>query len=82
MSSKLPVIISDSGGMPEVVTKKNSFIAKRNNIEKELEGYMLKLIESKELRNKMGIASVERSKRFSEEAYLKRFWQVIDEILK
>lgn len=82
MSSKLPVIVSDSGGMPEIVTPENSFIAKRSNIEEELEKYMLKLVNDKKLREKMGEASFKRAKQFSEENYLENFWNAIDEILK
>jgi len=82
MSTKLPVIITNSGGMPEVVVKDNSFIARRENIDEDLEKYLMCLMENKELRLKMGEASYERSKEFSEEKYLERFWSLLDSILK
>lgn len=82
MSTQLPVIISDSGGMPEVVVEENAFIAKRKNIVNDLEKYMTKLVEDEELRKKMGLASLKRSKEFSEEKYLEKFWNEVDKILK
>lgn len=82
MSTQLPVIISDSGGMPEVVNKECAFVAKRDNIVDDLEKYMIKLIEDKELREQMGLEALKRSKEFSKEKYLEKFWYEINKILE
>ena len=82
MSTQLPVLITKSGGMPEVVVKENAFIAIRENVEKDLEKYMIKLIENKKLRDKMGIESLQRSKTFSMEKFINSFWEKVDGILK
>ena len=81
MSTRLPVIISNSGGMPEVVNE-TAFIAKRENIEEDLKKYMSMYINNSELRNEMAEKAYKRSESFSKENYLVNFWRVIDELLK
>ncbi len=81
MSTRLPVIISNSGGMPEVVNK-TAFIAKRENIDEDLRKYMSMYINNSELRNEMAEKAYKRSESFSKENYLMNFWRVIDELLK
>lgn len=81
MSTRLPVIISNSGGMPEVVDG-TAFIAKRENIDEDLKKYMSMYINDSELRNEMAEKAYKRSESFSKENFLVNFWKAIDELLK
>ena len=81
MSTKLPVVITKSGGMPEVVTSKYKYKVNRENAIEELTKYMREFANSKEKREEASSFLYERSKVFSKEAFVDNFWKEIDELL-
>lgn len=78
ISSSLPVIISDAGGMQEVIDESCGLIVKKNN-ELELIKAMVFLASDQELRESMGIKARERSKKFSVGCYNNEFIDFVDE---
>ena len=81
MSTKLPVIITKSGGMPEVVTSKYKYKVNREHATEELTKYMKELSTSKEKREEASKFLYERSKEFSKEAFIDKFWKEVDALL-
>lgn len=84
MAMNMPVIISDAGGMVELIdTYDCGTIVQRNQdfvleLSKTLENY----IYDKELRIRQGSNAVKRSKDFSEEAYSEHFFALLRKIDK
>lgn len=78
-----PCICSDSGGMPELINKKNAVIVRRNNLELELEQAMLNLIQNQKMIERMGQESFKNSDKYSFQNYTKQFSNVLQrELLK
>ncbi|WBW99439.1 glycosyltransferase family 4 protein [Oceanirhabdus sp. W0125-5] len=79
----IPVIVSDVGGFPEVVDNNNSgFIFEKGNLD-ELKKLMEKLINSKQLRDSMGIRGREFVlSNYKEEDCFKEVINIYDEIIK
>lgn len=73
LASSLPVILTDSGGMPEAIDENCGFILKRdsNNLSTDLYNTMNLLLNDKSLLNRMAIAAKKRSISFSSENYYK-----------
>lgn len=82
MATKIPLIVSNSGGMVEYVDEESAIVIDRDekmidNIAKAI----LTLKEDKNLYNKMRIKEYERAKQFSKEKYYEDFYQLIDKIM-
>lgn len=70
----LPIITTNSGGIPEYVNNKCSIILERdNNLSKNIAKYLDKLINDDELRKKMSSESILSSKDLTLENYYKNF---------
>lgn len=82
MTTKIPLIISNSGGMVEYVDEESAIVIDRD--EKMIDNIakvILTLKEDKNLYNKMCIKEYERAKQFSKEKYYEDFYQLIDKIM-
>lgn len=78
MAMGLPLIVSDSGAITEIVTSKCAITVKRNDqFEIELKKALEKLIDDRYLREKMGSQAVLRAKKFSDRYYSEKFFREI-----
>ena len=78
IASGLPVIITNSGGMPEYVNSECSKIVTRNeNIIDNLKRAIEELLVNKNLREDMGKKAHIFAQRFSEECYYKEFISIL-----
>lgn len=78
MASGLPLIITNSGGMPEYTGKECAIILERDsNLVDNIASSILRLYGDKELRNKMSKLGIERSKQFSKENYYKQYMNIL-----
>ena len=75
----LPQIVSISGGIPEEVSDENAIKVNRENIVKELEDAITKLINDENLRKSMARASLKRSELFDKKSYTDNFFKLIEE---
>ena len=74
MASGLPLIITNSGGMPEYTGKDCAIILERNTqLIENIAISILKLRHDNDLRTKMSLSGKERSKAFSKEQYYKLY---------
>ncbi len=78
----LPIIGTDSGGTPELVTKDNAIIISRKNMICDLENAMQILIDDSVLRKKMGKISEKNSKQYYVNNYLKKFFKTIESLIE
>lgn len=79
MASSLPLIVTDSGGMVELVDEDCAIIIKRNeNIITQLKDAMINLLNNKQKCQLMGEAARKRSTLFSDLVYSKKFMDLID----
>jgi glycosyltransferase involved in cell wall biosynthesis len=62
MSCGLPVIGADVGGIPDLISEKNGLLVEPGNID-AIQSAILKLMNSRQLCAKMGLASRERIER-------------------
>ncbi|WP_313636681.1 glycosyltransferase family 4 protein [Paenibacillus sp.] len=70
MAMQTPVIISDSGGMIELVDNKSAYIVKRgDSFIKQLKESIVRLIEEKDIRKSMGENARIKAKEFSKKKY-------------
>lgn len=81
ISCGLPAIVTNSGGMPEILGQDYKMIVERKNVHKELVKYMDKIISDDKTKNELAKNVLERSKKFSLEKYLNDFWKNIDCII-
>ena len=78
MASSLPLIVTDSGGMVELVDEDCAIIIKRNeNIITQLKDAMINLLNNKRKCQLMGEAARKRSTLFSDLVYSKKFMDLI-----
>ena len=78
LSMKLPIIVTDSGGIPELVNEKCAITVKRNNeIIKSLQHNIEKLIDDKHLRNEMINCSRNHALKFTNKKYYQNFNKLI-----
>lgn len=83
MAAGLPLIVSKSGGIPELVNKNCAIcIGKNEKFIENLYLNMKKFILDKNKREKMKIASLENSKKFSIDNYVKNFNRLLVEEIK
>lgn len=74
----LPTIISDAGGMPEVVDENSSIVAPRGlGFDRRLASAMKRLFHERSLRADMSKAAKERGSLFSKEKYWENFVNII-----
>ena len=79
MASSLPLIVTDSGGMVELVDEDCAIIIKRNeNIITQLKDAMINLLNNKRKCQLMGEAARKRSTLFSDLVYSKKFMDLVD----
>ena len=78
MASGLPLIITNSGGMPEYTGKECTIIVDRDeNLIDNLSKSMIELYSDKELCKKMSEAGKSRAKLFSKENYYKNYMDIL-----
>lgn len=82
ISCGLPAIVTNSGGMPEILDKDYEMIVDRNKVHEELVKYMNEIISNNQIKKDLEEKVLEISKRFSLEKYLDDFWKSIDSIIK
>lgn len=81
MASGLPLITTDSGGIPELVEKDCALIVKRNNnIVEELKKSMIKMINDSKIRNEMSLNSRRIGEKFSKEQFCFNFLKEISKV--
>lgn len=82
MAHGIPIVASDVGGIPDLVTHgKNGFLVPPKN-PWELAKYIQILIEDEEKRKKMGEAGKKMAQRFSHENMVKKIAELYEELLK
>ncbi|MBP7796571.1 MAG: glycosyltransferase family 4 protein [Elusimicrobiales bacterium] len=82
MNFGLPLVGTDAGGIPEIIENGyNGFVVPRENPQKLAEAILM-LIKDKELREKFGKNSFERSKNFTSEIMAKRTLEVYEKAVK
>ncbi|MDU2674033.1 MAG: glycosyltransferase family 4 protein [Clostridium sp.] len=83
MAIGLPLIVSNSGAIPEIVNKECAIIINKDHayIEK-LRDAMIELYKNENIRNILGSASKERAKNFSDEIYAKNMFGFLDGVKK
>lgn len=78
MSTGLPVIVSDSGAMTEIVNYSCGIIVNRDNeFIDELKRSMIYLLKEEQVRKEMGINAKLRAEEFSQYKYCKNFFEAI-----
>lgn len=78
MSIGLPQIVTLSGGIPEEVTEENAVIVQRSDIVNELANAIDKLANDPKLCQAMSVASLKRSKNYTENAYIHNFYHLLE----
>lgn len=79
MTSGLPLIVTDSGGLVEYVNEECACIVKRDaHMLAELKRQIIDLYGNNEKRNKMRTASLNRAQRYSQENYYRDFMRVCE----
>ena len=73
-----PLIVSDSGGIPELVTSENALIVKRKKLVEELTHAILLLVDHPIKRKKMGSISLDTSRKYYLDQYLFSFYEALE----
>ena len=80
MSSGLPIIATNTGGTPEIVTKKNGILFQYKN-SKELENAVIKLLDNEQIRSDFGTESLETVKsKFTTKKMMSNYYKIMDDI--
>ena len=75
----LPIITTNCGGIPEVVSDKNAIILNiDDSFINDLASAIIELYHNPEKRESMSRASLERSKLFDKERYAREFFEAIE----
>lgn len=83
MSSGLPLIVTKSGGIPEIVDNECAIVLEKdNNLIKNLTESIDELIEDANKRKNMGNHGRKIVEKYGMEKYLKNFYKVMEEIKK
>ena len=81
MASGLPLIVTKSGGIPEIVDNESAFVVEKNqDLIKNLSDKLDLLIENPDLRRKMGEAGRKRAELFGMDKYLDNFCEIMKKI--
>lgn len=81
MAAGLPLVVTKSGGIPEIVDNESAFIIDKNeNLILNLAEKLDILIENPDLRRKMGEKGRKRAELFGMENYLNNFCNIIEKI--
>lgn len=79
MAAGLPVIVSDRGGIPEIVTPHNAIVVPlAADFPRQLSQTILSLFRNPEARQRMGSHSLQLAARFSKDIYAQSFFSAID----
>lgn len=79
MAAGLPIITTDRGGIPEMVTTDNAIILPfPGDLTDSLAKAILHLYQNKDLRQHMGEVSLTLSKKYTKENYARNFFEAID----
>ena len=82
MASGIPVICTNSGGLPELINDKCGVIVDRNNLTENLNQAIRKVYNNKNLLDIYAKNAKLRSKKFTKEKYVADFWKYLDEFNK
>lgn len=83
MQSKLPVITTNSGAIPEIANEECAYIVERNEkIVENITNCLEKLINEPETRKKMGERGYQISQKYTTKRYYQEFVQIIQEMIK
>ena len=81
MAAGLPIIITNSGGMPEYSGDKCSIIVeKEKNLPSSLAKEIVKLMDDEQLRNRMSAYAKEEARAYSIENMYNSFFEVLDSL--
>ena len=81
MASGLPLVVTKSGGIPEIVDNESAFVVEKNqDLIKNLSNKLDLLIENPDLRRKMGEAGRKRAELFGMDKYLDNFCEIMKKI--
>lgn len=81
MASELPVIVTNSGGLPEMVADTAIVVNKEENLIDNLKAAMLRLVSSKELCRDLGNRAKERAKLFDSRLYCEKLDKIFIDII-
>jgi glycosyltransferase involved in cell wall biosynthesis len=82
MASGLPVIATNGGGVPEIISNGESGILVKPNDSIAISRAIVKLLNDIDLNNKIIINGIERSKQFSLDNHIKNLFNVFNEVVK
>lgn len=75
MASGLPLIVTRSGGIPELVDEKCAFILEKDkDLSVNISKHIIQLYHDVELRDRMSLFAMERSKLFSKDRYVNQIF--------
>lgn len=81
MRSRLPIITTNAGGIPEIVDEKCAYVLERDGrLVDNMAEIMEELVENPEKRKKMGEIGYQLSLQYNRETYYRRFMEIIQEI--
>lgn len=82
MASGIPVICTNSGGLPELINEKCGMIIDRNNLTNNLFFSIKKIFENKDKLLEYSKNAKIRSKKFAKEKYNELFWKYLNKFSK
>ena len=82
MASGIPVICTNSGGLPELIDDKCGIIVDRTNLTQNLNQAIKKVYDNKELLENYSQNAKIRSQNFSREQYAANFWKYLEKFNK
>ena len=82
MASGIPVICTNSGGLPELIDDKCGIIVDRTNLTQNLNQAIKKVYDNKELLENYSQNAKLRSQNFSREQYVANFWKYLEKFNK
>ena len=82
MASGIPVICTNSGGLPELIDDKCGIIVDRTNLTQNLNQAIKKVYDNKELLENYSQNAKLRSQNFSRKQYVAKFWKYLEKFNK